>query len=131
MCRRRCADATAAQCCGSGAPTLVHFSPCKRNGEEVRICGYETRANAQHVGLVFLGPKNVVHFSIYAIEWNAIERNATHTPPGFLKATRAPLVGFFVYRWLTSKKLSSDSDESSRTLEVPEKPRRGSQGLID
>ena len=35
-CRRRCADETAAQRCGSGAPTLVHFSLCPRNAEEVR-----------------------------------------------------------------------------------------------
>ena len=36
-CRRRCVDARAAQCCGSGAPTWVHFSPRKHNAEEVRI----------------------------------------------------------------------------------------------
>ena len=28
-CRRRCADEAAAQRCGSGAPTLMHFSLCK------------------------------------------------------------------------------------------------------
>ena len=37
VCRRRCADATAAQRCASGAPTLVHFSLRKHNAEEVRI----------------------------------------------------------------------------------------------
>ena len=44
-CRRRCADETAAQRCGSGAPTLVHFSLCQHNAEEVR---HILEANISH-----------------------------------------------------------------------------------
>ena len=36
VCTDRCADEAAAQRCGSGAPTLVHFSLCQHNAEEVR-----------------------------------------------------------------------------------------------
>ena len=58
MCGRRRADATAAQRCGSGAATLVHFSLCKHNAEKVRIkLIYSTPATRRVYTSVFCAPQ--------------------------------------------------------------------------